>query len=496
MKTSGTQGATVTAAGRAVAQTSAAASRPTVTWVLAALALCMLLPSLGTSIANVALPHLAEVFGASFHQVQWVVLAYLLTTTALVVGVGRLGDIVGRRRLLLAGIVLFTVASTLGAAAPTLGLLIAARAAQGLGAAMMMALAIAFVGEAVPKARTGSAMGLLGSMSAIGTALGPTLGGVLIAAFGWPAIFVVKLPLGVLAGVLVWRCLPADDAVSPARAHGFDVTGTLLLAATLTAYGLAMTLGRGRFGMLNVALLLAAAVGVALFVVAEARARSPLIFLSMFREPVLATSLVMSALVSTVVMATLVVGPFYLAHALALAAAAVGAVMSAGPVAAALTGVPAGRIVDRFGTQRTTVAGLAAMVLGCVALGQMPGTPGAIGAMDVAGYVVPIVVMTAGYALFQTANNTAVMADVTPDRRGVVSGLLTLSRNLGLVTGASLMGAVFAWASRTSDFATANPAAIAAGMRTTFSIAAACVLVALVIALASRSHRQRDPTPA
>ena len=111
----------------------------------------MLLSSLGTSIANVALPTLAQVFAASFQEVQWVVLAYLLAITTLIVSVGRLGDLTGRRRLLLAGIFLFTVASVLSGLAPTLGLLIAARAVQGLGAAIMMALTMAFVAEAVPK---------------------------------------------------------------------------------------------------------------------------------------------------------------------------------------------------------------------------------------------------------------------------------------------------------------------------------------------------------
>ena len=166
----------------------AAAGAPaavSVRWVLASLSLSMLLSSLGTSIANVGLPTFAVVFHASFQQVQWVVLAYLLAITTLIVSVGRLGDITGRRRLLLAGIFLFTAASVLCGLAPTLGLLIAARAAQGLGAAIMMALTMAFVGETVPKARTGSAMGLLGTMSAIGTALGPSLGGVLIATLGW-----------------------------------------------------------------------------------------------------------------------------------------------------------------------------------------------------------------------------------------------------------------------------------------------------------------------
>ena len=198
---------------------------PSVRWALASLSLSMLLSSLGTSIANVGLPTLAQAFNASFQEVQWVVLAYLLAITTLIVSVGRLGDIIGRRRLLLAGIVLFTVASVLCGVAPTLWLLIAARAAQGLGAAIMMALTMAFVGETVPKARTGSAMGLLGTMSAIGTALGPSLGGVLIAGLGWRAIFLVNVPLGLLTLLLAYRHLPVDRRGPKTDRAGFDTIG-------------------------------------------------------------------------------------------------------------------------------------------------------------------------------------------------------------------------------------------------------------------------------
>ena len=183
--------------------------------------------------------------------------------------------------------------------------------------------------------------------------------------------------------------------------------GTLLLALTLAAYALAMTIGRGSFGPLNMALLLAAVVGAGLFVLAEARAASPLIRLAMFRDPVLSASLAMSALVSTVMMATLVVGPFYLSRALGLDAALVGLVLSVGPLVAALTGVPAGRIVDRFGAQRMTVVGLVGnggrLVRCCPCCRRRSASPATSP---------PIVVITAGYALFQTANNTAVMTDV------------------------------------------------------------------------------------
>jgi MFS family permease len=459
-----------------------AAPAPSVRGALAGLSLSMLLSSLGTSIANVALPTLAVAFGASFQAVQWIVLAYLIAITVAIVGAGRLGDIAGRRRLLLMGLVLFTSAAIVGAVAPALPVLIAARAAQGFGAAAMMALTMAFVGDTVPKEKTGSAMGLLGTMSAIGTALGPSLGGLLVAGFGWRAIFLVNVPLCVPAFLLAWRHLPVDRlAAKPARA-GFDHVGTLLLALTLAAYAVAMTTGRGRFGALNMALLLVAVLGLGLFWRAEAKSEQPLLRPAMLRDSTLRAAFAMSALVTTVVMATLVVGPFYLTRALGLEAAGVGLVMSLGPLVAALAGVPAGRIVDRFGAWRMTIAGLFAMAGGSCTLAATPAI------FAVPGYAVPLVVTTAGYALFQAANNTAVMADVPRDRRGVISGVLNLSRNLGLITGASVMGAVFALASGTHDITTAPAAAVAAGMRITFAVATVLVVLALAAAVSARGR--------
>jgi EmrB/QacA subfamily drug resistance transporter len=449
---------------------------------LAALSLSMLLAALGTSIANVGLPTLAEAFGASFQDVQWVVLAYLLSITTLIVSVGRLGDLIGRRRLLLAGISLFALASVLSGLAPSLGLLIAARAMQGLGAAIMMALTMAMVGETVPKDKTGSAMGLLGTMSAIGTALGPTLGGALITGFGWQALFLVNLPLGLAALALAARYLPIDRAAANAARARFDYAGTLILALTLTAYALAMTLGRGSFGPLNIALLAASLTCGGLFVLVQAKVASPLIRLSAFRDRALSASLVMNALVATVMMATLVVGPFYLARSLGLAAAMVGLVMSIGPIISALSGVAAGRLVDRFGASFMVIAGLVAMVAGAMGLALLPGMFG------LAGYIAAIALLTPGYQLFQAANNTAVMMEVRAEQRGVISGLLNLSRNLGLVSGASLMGAVFALASGASDIATADPLTVATGMAMTFLVAGFMILAALGLAFAAHQR--------
>ncbi|MDX8520731.1 MFS transporter [Mesorhizobium dulcispinae] len=465
----------------------ASASR-SATGALASLSLAMLLSSLSTSIANVALPTLSTAFSASFPAVQWVVLAYLLVITALIVSVGRLGDLVGRRLLMVAGLALFSAASLAAALAPTLPLLIVARAAQGLGAAVMMALTIAFVGETVPKQRTGSAMGLLGTMSAIGTALGPSLGGVLIASFGWRSIFLVNAALGVTAMLAARRFLPAGESrenQGAKRGRGrFDMLGTILLALTLAAYALAMTFGRGRFGGMNGALLGAAVFGAGLFLYAEGKVASPLVKPALFRDPVLAPSLAMNALVSTVMMATLVVGPFFLSRALGLSEALVGAVLSIGPVVSALCGVVAGRIVDRLGASAMVVAGLALMVIGCGALSLLPALFG------VAGYAAAIMLLTPGYQLFQAANNTAVMADIDSNERGVVSGMLSLSRNLGLITGAAVMGALFAFAVGAGEIAEAAPEAVAGGMRVTFAVAAGLVVIAMGIAVAGNWRRR------
>ncbi|MDP2319841.1 MAG: MFS transporter [Acidobacteriota bacterium] len=396
-----------------------AVTRPSVRWILAGLSLVMLLPSLDTSIANAGLPVLAQAFGASFQQVQWIVLSYLLAITTLIVSAGRLGDMIGRRTLLLAAIVVFTLASLLCGASSSLWMLLGARAAQGLGAAAMMALAIALVGDAVPAENTGRAMGLLGSMSAIGTALGPSLGGVLMALFGWQSIFLVNVPLGIAAFELVRRHVAGDDRSRPPTKLRFDFAGTALLAIALGAYALAATLKLASFGPVNAALAgLSVLAGTAFYLV-EQRTAFPLIRLATLRDPIIGSGLAMSALVSMVMMTTLVVGPFYRSRVLGLSGMAAGFVLSAGPVVAALTGVPAGRFADRIGAHRMTVVGLAGIAAGAIGLVVVPATVG------IGGYVGPIIVMTSSYASFQAANNTAIMSSVRGDHRGVVAALLT-----------------------------------------------------------------------
>ena len=385
---------------------------------LLALSMAMLLASLGTSIANVALPALGTAFGAPLDQLQWVVLSYLAAVTGGVLFAGRLGDELGRRTLLLAGLALFFASSLLCAAAPALWGLVAARAGQGLGAAAMMALAMALAVEAPGK--SGRALGLLGAMSAAGTALGPALGGVLIALAGWRALFLLCACGGGAALVLVLRYVPGREGAVAARG-GFR----------------------------------------AMFALA--------------RDPLLARSLAALPLGAAVVMAALVVGPFYLAYGLEQNAARVGLLLSIGPVVAALAGVPAGRLADRFGARRVTVAGLLLMAGGSAGLGLFPLSFG------VAGYAAPIAVTTFGYALFQTGNNGLVLRRAPGGQRGLVSGLLTLLRNAGLIAGASAGAYVFAFMLGSTAPAVAAPGTVAAAARAAFGASALLPLLALAV---------------
>lgn len=398
-------------------QTETTASSSAVSGITTTLAASMLLASLGTSIANVALPTLSEAFSAPFSQVQAVVVAYLAALTVTVILAGRLGDRFGLKRMLIAGLALFLIASLLCATAPDLIWLISARLLQGAGAAFLMTLSMALMRETAGADRLGRAMGLLGTVSALGTALGPSLGGLLIPTGGWRAIFWVQVPLAALALVLALALLP-------------NATGK--------------------------------------------RKTNPVSLLSVLNHALI-PNLAINVLVAAVMMTTLVVGPFYLGLKLGLTGAEIGFVMAAGPVISILSGIPSGRLVDRMGSASVLSIGLMLLAAGSLALAFLPNLFG------VTGYLLPVAVLTPGYQLFQAANNTAALSDVPAVQRGTVSGVLNLSRNLGLIAGASLMGMIFASATGTRDLPHASPVAIAEGMRLTFLVATGLILIALAI---------------
>jgi MFS family permease len=443
---------------------------------LLTLGLATLLPMLAGSMANMVLPALGQVFAVPFASVQWVLVAYLLGITCLTVVAGRLGDRFGRRRLLLWGMALFALASLLCALAPTIGWLIAARVLQGAGAACMLSLALAMVGQLVPPERRGWSMGLLGTLSACGTALGPSFGGLLIGAFGWQAPFLLLVPVSLLALGAGMLGLPPEGAL-PQRER-VNLASLSMLVMALLCYGLALTSG----GTLALGLWAGALLVTALFIRRERLDPSPLLPLVLLAEPRLRGGLLASALVASVMVVTLLIGPFYLRGVFDLDMATVGLMISGGPLLAALTGMPAGWLVDRFGVLWVVRLGLAVMVIAALGLATLTAGYGPL------GYLLPILLLTAGYALFQTANNSAVVGGASEQARGAVAGLLTLSRNLGQLTGAAGLGGLFATLVGTHNLSLAMPTDLVFGTQVTFALSG--LLTGLALWLVGRRREE------
>lgn len=392
----------------------------TQTGITITLGLSMLLASLGTSIANIALPTLAEVFLLPFIQVQAVVIGYLISLTFTVVIAGRLGDRYGCKSMLIVGLIIFSLASLLCSVAPSLWILVAARSFQGIGAAFLMTLAMALTRQTVSKSQLGRAMGMLGTISALGTALGPVLGGFLIVVSGWQSIFGLQFILAGIAIILARVLLPND------------------------------------------------------YIKKEIPALT-----SLQTDQNITPNLMVNLLVAAVMMTTLVIGPFYLSLGLNLDQIQVGLIMGIGPVVAILSGIPSGRLVDRWGSRYIVTIGLIFLIIGSSMLAILPKL------MGISGYIMPIIILTSGYQLFQAANNTMTLADVPKARQGVVSGLLSLSRNMGLIIGASVMGAIFSFGVGTNQLTQATVLAIIDGMQLTFICAGALMVVGLLISCVS-----------
>ena len=447
---------------------------------LAALAGAILLASLGISIATVALPSLATVFAVGVQQVQWVVLAYLLALTCVIVVAGRMGDLYGNRRVLIGGILLFTLASAGCAVVPTLSWLIAGRALQGLGAATLMALPLSIAKTLIAKERLGASIGLLGSMSAFGTALGPSVGGMLIAEFGWRSVFVLLTLCG--SGLLALTVTGIGKTTPTGNSARIDWAGSAWLSVALLCFALAASGGRVGVTIAPWMLLLLATAALLIFIRTELAAPHPLIPVALACGRGIATSLSMNLVVATIMMSTLVVGPLFLSFGLGLSDAGTGLVMAAGPGAAALSGAPAGRLADRFGTDRTLLAGLLLASVGLCGFAVLPVLIG------IPGYILAMVLMTPGFQLFLAANNTAAMNLAAEAHRGVLSGLLGLSRNLGFMTGASLLPLLFASLLDSRTLADNSTHAISNAFTSTFlNLAGLCFLTFL---FAARERRR------
>ncbi len=448
-------------------------------WVMLGVGLGVLMFTLDTSIVNIVLPTLVQVFHTSFATIQWVVLSYLLVITALVLSAARLGDMVGKKQLYVGGLILFTFSSLLCGLAPGVIWLIGFRGLQGLGAVMISGLGAAIVTEVFPHSERGRALGIIGAVVSLGIALGPTVGGMLIEISDWRAIFLVNVPIGIFASFVVAHSVP-PCAIDPIK-QKFDWLGALIMTVTLVCFALGMTNGQNYgFGSTpTLALLAIATFGLIIFLQVEARMKQPMLDLHMFNNLQFSLSLLTAVLVYIVVAGVIFITPFFLELVLHYPTQKVGLLLAVSPILGGIVAPFSGNLSDRFGPRIISLTGLVLMTIGCLALSTFDAQ------LTELGYIIRVAPFGMGIGMFQSPNNSAILGEVPPQRLGIASGLLSLSRTLGQSTGLAVMGTLFAVltlsVASAADVTSAPTEALVFGFHTTFRIAALLLLAAAAL---------------
>lgn len=459
-------------------------------WALMVLCLGVLMIVLDTTIVNVALPSIREDLRFTETSLVWVVNAYMLTFGGFLLLGGRLGDLLGHRRMFLAGLVLFTVASLACGLARGQGLLIAARAAQGLGGAVVSAVSLSLImnlfTETGERAR---AMGVYGFVCAGGGSLGVLLGGLLTSTLSWHWIFLVNIPIGVAVYALCLRLLPA--ARGAAGGGRLDVAGALTVTASLMLAVYAVVNGNeaGWTSAQSLGLLGAAALLMALFLAIEARVAEPLMPLALFRLRNVATANVVGVLWAAGMFAWFFVSALYMQLVLGYDAMQVGlAFLPANLIMAAFSLGLSAKLVMRFGIRGPLATGLLMAALGLALFARAP-VDGHFSADVLPG----MLLLGLGAGIAFNPMLLAAMSDVEPSQSGLASGVVNTAFMMGGALGLAVLASLAA--ARTAALATAGAtpvAALAGGYRATFLAGAVIAAVAAALAAALVRSRNRE----
>lgn len=455
--------------------------------VIFVLCLTTLMSSIDTSIVNIGLRTIEEAFKTDFSSVQWVILSYMLAVTSLIVGIGRIGDIFGKKRLYIFGIGLFTVTSFLCGISVSIYELILFRAFQGIGAATLIALSFAIVGDLVPKEKVVDGMAAITATMPIGFALGPSIGGLFISAFGWQSIFFLNVPLGAVAFFMALKFPPIPISE---KVQKFDILGMIILAATLMAYVLSVTLAEnlGASGIV-IALVAVAIVGIAAFIIVEKRAKAPLIHLEMFRDAVFSVSLVISVLLYASTNGFNTIFPFFLEQARNFSASTAGLLMMAGPLGCAAFTPVANSMAKRLGNTKTMIFGILILGIGVFIISTFGVLTSTI------TIAITVFLWNGGLAFFQAPNNAFIMSLAKPEQRGLISGLLNLARTIGQTTGIAALGALFYFFTSTKSIVTATPKSIVSGVHNTFLVTVLIVTCAFLLGLIVYKPWKKETAP-
>ena len=405
--------------------------------VLLAVGVGTFMSAMGGSAIYAILPVITRAFDADVAAIEWVLTVYLLVTSTMLLSFGRLGDLYGHRRVYLRGFAVLLAASALCGVAPNVPVLIAARAVQALGAAMVFANGPAILTRSVPPSRRGRALGMQAGMTYLGLTAGPSVGGWLATLWGWRSVFYTNLPVGLLAVALSLRFLPRD---APAKRHEpFDLRGAALFTLGLGTLLVALNQGHA-WGWASAPALAAFAAAVVLlagFVVVEKIDRAPMLDLSLFRSRAFSAAAASAILNYVAVNSILFLLPFYLMQGRGLSPARAGMVLTTQPIVMAIVAPLSGALSDRIGSRALATSGMAILTLGLVGLAQLgPASP-------LTHVALALVVTGLGTGIFGSPNNNALMGAAPRHRQGIAGGLLACARNTGMVLGIGLAGAIF-----------------------------------------------------
>jgi EmrB/QacA subfamily drug resistance transporter len=406
-------------------------------WTLAAMCFALFMIMLDNTVVNVALPSIQEDIGASLSGLEWTVNAYTLTFAVLLVTGGRLGDIFGRRRMFLFGVVVFALSSAAIGLSPNDGSLVAGRAVQGIGAAFMMPATLSIITVTFPPEERGKAIGTWAGVSALALAIGPVVGGALAEYVSWRAIFFLNLPVAV--GAVVVTLFATRESRDESTTHAIDWGGIVALSLGLTALVLALVEGNswGWGSPEIVALLVTAAVGVAGFALIEPRVREPMVDFPLFRSRTFLGANLVAFIVTFSMLAMFFFLALYMQNILGYSAVEAGVRFLPATLMIVLIAPVAGRLSDRIGPRPLMVTGLSLTAISLFLLTRIDVGTGY-------GLLLPaFIVMGIGIALVMSPMSTAAMNAVTPEKAGVGSGILSMSRMVGATFGVAAIGALF-----------------------------------------------------
>ena len=406
-------------------------------WTLAAMCFALFMIMLDNTVVNVALPSIQRDLGASLSSLEWTVNAYTLTFAVLLVTGGRLGDIFGRRRVFLTGVVMFAASSALIGLAPTQSWLVAGRALQGMGAAFMMPGTLSIISNTFPPAERGRAIGTWAGVSALALALGPAVGGALTEYVSWRAIFFLNLPVAI--GAVIVTLFAVRESFDKTVDRRVDFAGIGTLSVGLSALVLALVEGNGwGWGSPEIiGLLITAVTGLTAFVLVEMHGKTPMVQFEFFRSRSFLGANAVAFIVSFAMLAMFFFIALYMQNILHYSALEAGIRFLPSTVVIIFAAPIAGRLADRIGPRIPMTVGLS---LAALALYLQSNLTAESGYGDL---LVPFMIMGLGMGLTMSPMSTAAMNAVSPDKAGVASGILSMSRMVGGTFGVAAIGALF-----------------------------------------------------